>query len=465
MCAGWSRFVSLVSWWSFATGNISITKGCKMPTKVTMPKLGESVAEGTVGRWLKQEGDVVEKDESLAEIITDKITAELPSPVAGRIVKILVQSDQTVKVGAEIAQIEEGAAASAGAPARETAPAAAAVGSAPASNAATASAASAPAPAPAYTPRPVEANGQRQRISPLARRMAQEHQLDLDAIPGTGEGGRVRKDDILDYLAQRPQAPAAAPALPTSMPAATSVAPAAPYTPKADEEIVPVSPIRRAIAEHMVRSKHTSPHATTLVEVDMTNIARWIERNREDFKRREGYSMTFVPFVMKATVEALKDVPTMNASWVNDQIILKKRIHLGVAVSTDAGLMVPVVHNADTLNLAGLARAVSDLATRARANKLTMQDMQDSTFTVNNPGAFGTIISVPIINQPHAGILSMDAAVKRPVVTPDDSIAIRWMMFVSLSFDHRINDGLGAARFLGLVKRRLESYGSEINVY
>ncbi len=425
-----------------------------------MPKLGESVAEGTVGRWLKQEGDVVEKDESLAEIITDKITAELPSPVAGRIVKILVQSDQTVKVGAEIAQIEEGAAASAGAPAREPAPAAAASASAPASHAATPRAAS--APAPVYTSRPAETNGQRQRISPLARRMAQEHQLDLGAIPGSGEGGRVRKDDILDYLAQRTQAPAAAPTAPAPMPAA---APTAPYTLKADEEALTVSPIRRAIAEHMVRSKHTSPHATTMVEVDMTNIARWIERNREEFKRREGYSMTFVPFVMQATVEALKAVPTMNASWVNDQIILKKRIHLGVAVSTDAGLMVPVVHNADTLNLAGLARAVSDLATRARANKLTMQDMQDSTFTVNNPGVCGTIISVPIINQPHAGILSMDAAVKRPVVIEDDAIAIRSMMFVSLSFDHRINDGLGAARFLGVVKRRLESYGSEINVY
>jgi 2-oxoglutarate dehydrogenase dihydrolipoamide succinyltransferase (E2 component) len=428
-----------------------------MPTKVTMPKLGESVAEGTVGRWLKKEGDTVELDEPLVEIITDKITQEMPSPVAGRLLKISVEQDQTVKVGTEIAQIEE-TTTQAAAPTRASEPAAA-----PVASTAAASAARPSAPLSATAPRHAEVNGQRQRISPLARRMAQEHQLDLDAIAGTGEGGRVRKEDILAFLAQREQAPAAVPAAP--MPAAIPTAPAAPYTPAADEEVVPLSPIRRAIAEHMVRSKHTSPHATTLVEVDVTNIARWIERNKDEFKQREGYSITFVPFVMKATVEALKEVPTMNASWVNDQIILKKRVHLGVAVSTDAGLMVPVVHDADTKSLAGLARAVSDLAARARANKLTIQDMQGATFTVNNPGVFGTIISVPIINQPHAGILSMDAAVKRPVVIEDEAIAIRSMMFISLSFDHRINDGLGAARFLGIVKRRLESYGGEINVY
>jgi 2-oxoglutarate dehydrogenase complex dihydrolipoamide succinyltransferase (E2) component len=426
-----------------------------MATKVTMPKLGESVAEGTVGRWLKQEGDLVELDEPLVEIVTDKISQELPSPVAGRLVKITIPQDQTVKVGTEIAQIEETADVSSAPAASAGAPATVAAASASAGTNGTAS---------GYAPRHTEANGQRQRVSPLARRMAQEHQLNLDDIPGTGEGGRVRKEDIMAFLEQRQQAPAAQPA-PVSLPTPAPAAPAAPYTPKEDEEIMPVSPIRRAIAEHMVRSKHTSPHATTMVEVDVTNIARWIERNKEEFKRREGYSITFVPFVMRAAVEALKQVPTMNASWVNDQIILKKRIHLGVAVSTDAGLLVPVVHDADGKNIAGLARALSEVAGRARAGKLTMQDMQGSTFTVNNPGVFGTIISVPIINQPHAGILSMDAAVKRPIVTEDDAIAIRSMMFISLSFDHRINDGLGAARFLQIIKRHLESYGSEINLY
>ncbi len=433
-----------------------------MPMKVTMPRLGESVAEGTIGRWLKQEGDVIELDEPLVEIVTDKISTELPSPVAGRLTKILVTQDQTVKVGAEIALVEEVGATSASA----SAPAASGSAAAPAPAASAPMPVAAAAPAGGAIPRHAASNGQRQRISPLARRMAEEHHLNLETIPGTGEGGRVRKDDIEAFLAQRGAAPAAA-LVPAPVSAAAPAAPptpAAPYQPKEDEELLPVSPIRRAIAEHMVRSKHTSPHATTMVEVDVTNIARWIERSKDEFKQREGYSITFVPFVMRAAVEALKAVPTMNASWVNDQIVLKKRIHLGVAVSTDAGLMVPVVHDADTKNLAGLARAVSDLAARARANKLTMQDMQGSTFTVNNPGVFGTIISVPIINQPHAGILSMDAAVKRPVVVEGDAIAIRSMMFISLSFDHRINDGLGAARFLGIVKRHLESYGQEISV-
>jgi 2-oxoglutarate dehydrogenase complex dihydrolipoamide succinyltransferase (E2) component len=433
-----------------------------MTKQVTMPKLGESVAEGTVGRWLKKEGDLVELDEPLVEIFTDKITTELPSPFAGRLVKIIAQPDQTLKVGAEIAQIEETSDVSSASPASAGEPATASVASVPATSTANASAS-----VQAHAPRPLEANGQRQRISPLARRMAQEHQLDLDAIPGTGEGGRVRKEDILAFLAQREQAPAARPA-PAPMPAAvpvTPTAPAAPYVPKEDEEVLPLTPIRRAIAEHMVRSKHISPHATTMVEVDMTSIAKWIERNKDEFKRREGASITYVAFMMRAAVEALKAVPTMNASWVNDQIVLKKRIHLGLAVSTDAGLMVPVVHNADSMNLAGLARAIGDLAGRARAGKLTMQDMQGATFTVNNPGVFGTIISVPIINQPHAGILSMDAVVKRPIVTEDEAIAIRSMMFVSLSFDHRINDGLGAARFLQIIKRHLESYSADISVY
>jgi 2-oxoglutarate dehydrogenase complex dihydrolipoamide succinyltransferase (E2) component len=435
-----------------------------MATKVTMPKLGESVAEGTVGRWLKQEGDLVDLDEPLVEIVTDKISQELPSPVAGRLVKITIPQDQTVKVGTEIAQIEETADVSSAPAASAGSPATVAAASVKASSPAAATGAAGPnGTASGYAPRHAEANGQRQRVSPLARRMAQEHQLNLDDIPGTGEGGRVRKEDIMAFLAQRQEAPAALTAV--SLPTTAPAAPAAPYTPKEDEEIMPVSPIRRAIAEHMVRSKHTSPHATTMVEVDVTNIARWIERTKEEFKRREGYSITFVPFVMRAAVEALKQVPTMNASWVNDQIILKKRIHLGVAVSTDAGLLVPVVHDADGKNIAGLARALSEVAGRARAGKLTMQDMQGSTFTVNNPGVFGTIISVPIINQPHAGILSMDAAVKRPIVTEDDAIAIRSMMFISLSFDHRINDGLGAARFLQIIKRHLESYGSEINLY
>ncbi len=458
-----------------------------MPTPVKMPRLGESVAEGTVGSWLKKEGDWVERDESLAEIITDKINAELPSPVAGRLAKILVNADETVPVGADIALIEEHADVSASPPAEA-------------------------APGPEVTPveSPARANvavmdtrrasagngsraaaqalhvgvEERQRISPLARRLAREHGLDLNAIPGTGTGGRVRKEDILAYLAQRQEAPAAvgaqfiapAPPAPVVQPAYTApvgaqfIAPAipepAPTMIGEDVEIVTPSRMRLAIAEHMVRSKRTSPHATTVVEVDMTNIAKWLEKDRDDFKKREGYSISYVPFVMKAVCEGIRKVPLVNSSWTEDnKIIIKKRINLGIAVATDMGLVVPTIYDADQLTIAGLAKQLNAVAQRARSNKLTVQDMQNSTFVVNNPGTFGTIISVPIINQPHAGILSMDAVVKRPVVTEDDAIAIRYMMYLCLSFDHRILDGAGAATFLQAVRVKLQSYGREIDVY
>ena len=458
-----------------------------MPTPVKMPRLGESVAEGTVGSWLKKEGDWVERDESLAEIITDKINAELPSPVAGRLAKILVKVDETVPVGADIALIEENADVSASPPA-EAVPGPGAV----------------PVESPARanvavmdSKRAGDSNGssavvqvsrageeERQRISPLARRLAREHGLDLNAIPGTGTGGRVRKEDILAYLAQQEEAPVAVGAqfieaatpVPAAQPAYTApaavpvappyAAPAAPTIAGEDVEIVTPSRMRLAIAEHMVRSKRTSPHATTVMEVDMTNIAKWLEKNRDDFKRREGYSISYVPFVMKSVCEGIRKVPLMNSSWTEDnKIIIKKRINLGIAVATDMGLVVPTIYDADQLTIAGLAKQVNAVAQRARTNKLTVQDMQNSTFVVNNPGTFGTIISVPIINQPHAGILSMDAVVKRPVVTEDDAIAIRYMMYLCLSFDHRILDGAGAATFLQAVRTKLQSYGREIDVY
>ena len=340
--------------------------------------------------------------------------------------------------------------------------------------AATASAAPTSVPAPARG-----GEEERQRISPLARRLAREHDLDLNAIPGTGTGGRVRKDDILTYLDQRQAAPAAVAAAPAPAPSPapavkaqpTPVAATAPVAPTPsfagqDEELVEPSRMRLAIAEHMVRSKRTSPHATTVMEVDMTNIAKWLEKNREEFKRREGYSISYVPFVMKAVCEGLRKFPLMNASWTEDnKIIIKKRINLGMAVATDAGLLVPTIYDADQYTIAALAKQINAVAQRARANKLTVQDMTGSTFVVNNPGTFGTIISVPIINQPHAGILSMDAVVKRPVVIEDDAIAVRSMMYLCLSFDHRINDGAGAAGFLQAVRQKLQSYGREIDVY
>lgn len=436
-----------------------------MSTPVKMPRLGESVAEGTIGSWLKNEGDLVERDESLAEIETDKINAELPSPVAGRLTKILVQAGATVPVGTDIVLIEEDANVATSVPTQEapvlaeSAPSAASVG-----------ASASPHNGAGRTAIPARrGEEERQRISPLARRLAQEHDLDLNQIAGTGAGGRVRRDDIMAYLSQRevaqPTAPVAvAQPRPAPAPMPTIAVPATEAG--EDEELVTPSRMRLAIAEHMVRSKRTSPHATTVVEVDMTNIAKWLAKHKEEFKRREGYSISYVPFVMKAVCEGIRQFPFLNSSWTEDnKIIVKKRINLGLAVATDAGLVVPVVHDADQFTLAGLAKQVYGVAQRARSNKLTVQDMQGSTFVVNNPGTFGTIISVPIINQPHAGILSMDSVVKRPVVIEDDAIAVRSMMYLCLSFDHRIIDGAGAGGFLQAVRNKLQSYGREIDVY
>ncbi len=475
-----------------------------MPTPVKMPRLGESVAEGTIGSWLKNEGDWVERDESLAEIITDKINAELPSPIAGRLTKILVKVDETVPVGADIAVIEENADVSASPPAQAAPgpdaapvknPEQAATPVIEKSDTSTGNGAGEGAATTASQRRDEE---ERQSISPLAKRLAREHDIDLNQIAGTGAGGRVRKEDILAYVEQRRTTPAAVSAAsaytaqPVTQPAAQQPAAAAEYqsiaappapqpvaappapqpvaapttTVGADEELVTPSRMRLAIAEHMVRSKRTAPHATTVVEVDMTNIARWLEKNKEDFKRREGYSTSFVPFVMKAVCEGIRKFPMINSSWTEDnKIIIKKRINLGMAVATDEGLVVPTLYDTDQYTIAGLAKQISAIAQRARTNKLTLQDMQNSTFVVNNPGTFGTIISVPIINQPHAGILSMDAVVKRPVVIEDDAIAVRSMMYLCLSFDHRILDGAGAGGFLQAVRTKLQSYGREIDVY
>ncbi len=440
-----------------------------MTTKITMPQLGESVNEGTVGHWLKNEGDTVKKDESLVEIITDKVTAELPSPVSGRLSKILAKEDETVRVGAEIAEIDDGVGAAAGDGATTSASATAGrETTAGVQEGEAASARAGEAAAHAGT-----SNGSRapqaavaEKVSPLARRLAQEHNVDLNEIAGTGDGGRVRKEDILAYVDQRAQQPAAAsPAASHPQPAAAPLPPAPPVMAGAGDELITPTPARRAIAEHMLRSKHTAPHATTLVEVDMTNLARWLDGHKDAFKQREGYGISFQTFAIKAVVEALKELPYMNASWTDDnKILLRKRINIGVSVALENNLIVPVIRDADSLNIAGIARATSDLVSRARTNKLMPADLQGTTFTVNNPGVFGTLISMAIINQPNAGILTMDAVVKRPVVI-DDAIAIRHMMYMSLSFDHRILDGLIAARFLGAVKRRLESWGPELDVY
>ena len=452
-----------------------------MPTPIKMPRLGESVAEGTIGSWMKQEGDYIEKDEAIAEIITDKINAELPSPIAGRLTKILVQADETVPVETDIALIEESADISSPQPSQE--PARTDAVSAKSIESAMLPVLEEPAKSSITGNGSVmvdtarrEEKEERHRISPLARRLAREHGIDLNNIVGTGINGRVRKEDILAYVAQRREATAPFAQPVPSASVGDSVRPenAFPITSKPvasvdaslDEEVILPSRMRLAIAEHMVRSKRTSPHAATVVEIDMTNIAKWLERNKEEFKCREGYNISYVPFVMKAVCEGIRKFPLINSTWTaDDKIIIKKRIHLGIAVSSEAGLLVPTVYNADQYTLAGLAKQVSTLAYKARNNKLTVHDMQNSTFVVNNPGVFGTIISTPIINQPHAAILSMDAVVKRPVVIEDDAIAVRSMMYLCLSFDHRIMDGAGAAGFLQAVRTKLQSYGREIDVY
>ncbi len=482
-----------------------------MPTPVKMPRLGESVAEGTIGAWIKQEGDYVERDEALAEIITDKINAELPSPVAGRLLKILVNVDETVLVGTDIALIEEsadvGGRGQAHAPTEDGegsyvggwgqahapmeggeglyvggrgqahAPTEGGEGSFPRLEQQQNGAYTNNSPKNGSS---LKTEEERQRISPLARRLAREHGINLNELAGTGAGGRVRKEDILAYVAQRQAAQPLAVPQPVAVPSPTTAQPTPAHIPtlpptlpsvsainvELDEEVIIPSRMRLAIAEHMVRSKRTSPHATTVVEVDMTNIAKWLERNKEDFKRCEGYSMSFVPFVMKAVCEGMRKFPIVNSTWTEDnRIIIKKRIHLGMAVATDTGLVVPTIYDTDQYTLAGLARQVSIIAQKARSNKLTIQDMQNSTFVVNNPGVFGTIISMPIINQPHAGILSMDAVVKRPVVIEDDAIAVRSMMYLCFSFDHRILDGAGAGGFLQAIRTKLQSYSREIDVY
>jgi pyruvate/2-oxoglutarate dehydrogenase complex dihydrolipoamide acyltransferase (E2) component len=467
-----------------------------MPTKITMPQLGESVNEGTIGQWLKQEGETVKKDEALVEIITDKVTAELPSPASGVLVRILVQADETVKVGAEIAEIEEAGATTSASPsvvpAAQANPLPAPQSGASsmngganggASNSGTGSGPNgATATATITDSAPAQSEQARmERVSPLARRLAQEHHLDLNAIRGTGEAGRIRKEDIEAYLQRQPQAatatlpPAPVPVqTPPPQPVTTMTAPPVPVsttppTPPvpigSEDQIVTPTPARRAIAEHMVRSKHTSPHAWTAIEVDMTNIARWLDSYKDEFKRREGFGVSFQSCVIKAAAEALKDHPYLNASWTEDgKIALRRQVNIGVSIALENNLIVPVIRNADTLNLAGIARSVNDLVTRARANRLMPADLQGATFTVNNPGVFGTVLSAAIINQPNAAILTMDTVVKRPVVI-NDGIAIRSMMFLSLSFDHRVLDGLQAARFLGALKQRLESWALETSAY
>jgi pyruvate dehydrogenase E2 component (dihydrolipoamide acetyltransferase) len=435
-------------------------------TSIQMPQLGETIVEGTILKWLKKEGETVDRDEPIFEISTDKVDTEVPSPVAGTVTKILVDEGQTVPVGTQLMEIDDGSGegvgdrgsgdASAADVDTAQSPPASEPPSPPApdtSEAVSAGDASAPAPRPT---KPAADRGPRSQIlSPLVRRLADEHDLDLAQVEGTGTGGRITKKDVEAVIAAggTPAAPRAAAA-----PAAPAMAQAAPAAPAgAGEEIVPMSHIRKAIAQHMLGSLQTSARAWTMVEVNLENLVRLRERSKDSFQEKFGAKLTYLPFVVRATCDALLEFPTVNAELRGDDLVVRKFVNMGIAVSYDAGLIVPVIKGADSMNVPGLARAITDLAARARAHQLKPDEVQGSTFTITNPGPFGSLASLPIISQPNSGILSLDTVQKRPVVI-DDAIAIRHMVNISMSWDHRVLDGEVATRFLARIKQNLESW-------
>jgi 2-oxoisovalerate dehydrogenase E2 component (dihydrolipoyl transacylase) len=411
--------------------------------QIKMPQLGESVTEGTVDKWLKREGDFVKRDEPLVEVVTDKVNAEIPSPFEGKLVKITVTEGETVRVGAVLAQIEVAGGAKADetpAPAKE----------APAARAEPASPAATPAiPVPTRAAPPAaEGGNDHVRLSPAVRKLAAEHGIDATALRGSGMGGRVTRDDIL-AAAEGDAAAAPAPA------PAAAVRPA--RTDGAREELMKLSAMRKAIAEHMVRSLATSPHAWTLQEVDVTSLVRYREAEKEGFRARHGVALTYLPFVIQIVCDAIKQFPWLNSTWTDDGVMLKHYINMGVAVSIPDGLIVPVLKDADQRGFTDLVRSLNDLIERARSKQLKPDDVQGGTFTLNNTGATGSVASQPIINQPQAAILTTESIVKRPVVI-GDAIAIRHVMNMCLSFDHRIIDGMMAGQFLALIKKHLEEW-------
>ncbi len=429
-----------------------------------MPKMGESITEGTVIAWHKKPGDRVELDEPLLEIGTDKVDTEVPAAAAGVLQEILVEEGQTVEVGTEIAIIATGAAASAS---PKPAPKAAPSADAPVSG---------DGASPQPRPEPAEAEDGDARhgsdgrfLSPLVRSIAEKEGIpvgELADISGSGREGRVTKNDILAYVEKRRQAPASQPAAPAAKAAPHTVKPSASgYGDRV--EIVEMDRMRQIIAEHMVRSKATSAHVTSFAEADVTDLVRLRDANKAAFQQREGIKLSFTPFMVKAAVEALRDHPVVNASVDGNSIIIKKDYHIGIAVAIDsARLVVPVIRDAGQKNLAGLAHAANDLAIRARGKRLQPDDLQGGTFTVTNIGSIGSVMGTPIINQPQVAILATGAIKKRPVVIEDpdlgDVIAIRHMMYISLSYDHRIIDGAMAASFLRRYVGLLEGYHADM---
>ncbi|MGH9162071.1 MAG: dihydrolipoamide acetyltransferase family protein [Vicinamibacteraceae bacterium] len=418
-----------------------------MATNVVMPQMGESVAEGTVTRWIKQVGDAVDRDEPLFEISTDKVDAEIPSPAGGVLAQIRVKEGETVPVDTVVGVIagadEQVVESQNGRAAAEPIPAAAESAKPPAVAEDT---------HPPTEPLSLDAERERlrrQKSSPLVRKIAREHDVEVAEISGTGINGRVTKADILKFIDERQKAPASA--------AAGGALPHVPaYAPGEAVEIVPMSVMRKKIAEHMILSRRTSAHVHSVFEVDFTHVARLREDRRAEYERT-GAKLTFLSFIAKAIVDALRAMPILNASLDGDKIVYKKAVNLGIAVALDWGLIVPVIHRADEKNLLGLSRAIQDLATRARNKQLKPEEVQGGTFTITNPGTFGTLFGMPIINQPQVAILGVGAIEKRVTVV-DDAIAIRQRGYLTLGYDHRLVDGAAADQFMQRVKETIERY-------
>jgi pyruvate dehydrogenase E2 component (dihydrolipoamide acetyltransferase) len=439
---------------------------------VIMPQMGESIFEGTITKWLKKPGDKIERDEPLFEISTDKVDAEIPSPSAGVLKEIKVNEGQTVPIQTVVAVIDaDGAGASASASAPAPAPAkteAPAQASAPPRTEAPAKPAPSPATnapraaAPSATPAsPQRPNGQKIRSSPLVRRIARENNVDLSQIPGTGAGGRISKHDI---RAAAPARAASAPPPAAGGAAASAVLETAVPREKmyfGQYEVQPMSVMRQRIAEHMVLSKRVSPHVYSVDEVNVSGIAALRSKLKDKFEQSSGTKLTFMPFFVRAAVEGLRAFPTVNSSVDGTNIVLHKECNIGIAVALDWGLIVPVIKNAEEKNFLGIARALNDLAERARAKKLRPEEVAESTFSITNPGVFGGLFGLPVINQPNVAILGLGTIEKRPVVV-DDAIAIRSMVYLTLSYDHRVVDGAVAHQFMGRVEHTLENWTESI---
>src|SRR5262245_6640147 len=420
-----------------------------MRVDVVMPQMGESIAEGTITKWIKAIGQSVQRDEPLFEISTDKVDAEIPSPAAGVLVEIKNKEGETVPVNQVVAVIETEAGAAATAKEPRPAPA-----KAEPPKAAPASPPRPAAPRKAPEPEPPAGSEEAAFVSPVVRKIAAEHGIDPGRVPGTGSGGRVTKKDILDFVAAGGAGGAAAPT-------ASTKAAGPSFAGGARVERGPMSAMRKKIAEHMIESRRTSAHVHSVFEVDMTRVVKLREKYKGTYEERYGAKLTFMPFFVKVACDALRAWPVLNCSVEGEVIVYKKDINIGIAVALDWGLIVPVVWNADELSLSGLAKKINDLGERARGKKLNPDEVQGGTFTITNPGVFGGLFGLPIINQPQVGILGIGGIAKRPVVI-DDAIAIRSMIYLAMSYDHRVVDGAVADQFLAMVKKALENFDESL---